>query len=139
MASGVPLNDEDRAPWLARIHDVIRDYLGRGETAVITCSALKKRYRERLDQDLSGVVFIHLDGRFDLIWQRMEARDDHFMKAEMLQSQFEALEAPAANEALIIDIDQPVEAVLDDVIIGITEKLATNEQEEARISDRRNS
>jgi gluconokinase len=76
-----------------------------------------------LSQGLAGVVFIHLDGRFDLIWQRMAARDDHFMKAEMLQSQFEALESPTADEALIIDIDQPVEAVLEVVIARISKEI----------------
>ena len=118
MASGVPLNDADRAPWLASLAGLIRDHLARGETAVLASSALKKRYRDQLRVD-DRVRFIFLDGDFDLIWGRMQARQDHYMKAEMLRSQFEALERPDENVAIRIDIDQDVSDILQQVIEAI--------------------
>jgi gluconokinase len=118
MASGVPLNDTDRAPWLASLADLIRDHLARGETAVLASSALKKRYRDQLRVD-DRVRFIFLDGDFDLIWGRMQARQDHYMKAEMLRSQFDALERPDENVAIRIDIDQDVSDILQQVIEAI--------------------
>jgi carbohydrate kinase (thermoresistant glucokinase family) len=118
MASGVPLNDADRAPWLASLADLIRDHLARGETAVLASSALRKSYRDQLRVD-DRVRFIFLDGDFDLIWGRMQARQDHYMKAEMLRSQFEALERPDENVAIRIDIDQDVSDILQQVIEAI--------------------
>jgi len=118
MASGVPLNDADRAPWLASLANLILGHLDRGETAVLASSALKKRYRDQLRVD-DRVQFIFLDGDFDLIWGRMQARQDHYMKAEMLRSQFDALERPDENEAIQIDIDQDVSDILQQVIEAI--------------------
>ena len=111
MANGMPLNDDDRAPWLARLAGLLQEHLDRGETAVLACSALKKRYRDQLRVN-EHVQFIFLQGDFDIIWQRMSARKDHYMKADMLQSQFDTLETPIADEAIIISIDQSVEAML---------------------------
>ncbi len=111
MASGVPLNDDDRAPWLARLHDLLAEHIGRGETAVLACSALKKKYRDQLQVN-GRVQFVYLHGSFDLIWQRMQARKNHYMKAEMLRSQFDTLEPPSVDEALIIYIDRDIESIL---------------------------
>lgn len=111
MARGVPLNDADRQPWLARLHDLLVSHVERGETAVLACSALKKSYRDQLSAG-NKVQFIHLQGDFDLIWQRMLLRQDHYMKAAMLQSQFDTLEPPTADEALIISITQPVDILM---------------------------
>ena len=111
MASGVPLNDDDRHPWLARLADLLAEHIGRGETAVLACSALKKKYRDQLRVN-DQVQFVFLDGSFDLIWQRMAARQNHYMKAGMLQSQFDTLEPPDSREALIIPIDQPAAAIV---------------------------
>jgi gluconokinase len=109
MSRGVPLNDDDRAPWLARLAALIEGHLERGETAVLACSALKKRYRDQLRVS-DRVRFIYLAGSFDLIWGRMQARPGHYMKADMLHSQFDVLEPPDANEAVLIPIDQDVAA-----------------------------
>ena len=76
MSSGIPLNDADRAPWLARLAELITAHWQRGETAVLACSALKKRYRDQLRVN-SQVQFVHLAGSFDLIWQRMLSRPGH--------------------------------------------------------------
>ncbi len=111
MASGIPLNDVDRRPWLARLHDLLAGHAAQGETAVLACSALKQKYREQLRVN-NATCFIFLRGSFDLIWQRMQARQNHYMKAEMLQSQFDTLEMPDPDEAITIDIDQDIESIV---------------------------
>ena len=118
MASGNPLNDEDRAPWLGRLHTLIAEHVERDETAVLACSALKKKYRDQLRGPLQPdqVQFIHLDGSFELIWSRMQARKNHYMKADMLQSQFDTLEAPQSDEALIINVSNPLEDILKSIM-----------------------
>jgi gluconokinase len=112
MASGIPLTDTDRAPWLAVLHDLLAAHVARGETAVLACSALKRKYRDQLQVDNGNVIFVYLHGEFDLIWQRMQARQNHYMKAEMLQSQFDTLEPLSADEGIIIEIDQDIESIL---------------------------
>lgn len=116
MASGVPLHDDDRASWLATLHDLLLTHAQKGKTAVLACSALKKKYREQLRQGNDTVVFVHLLGDFDLIWQRMQARQNHYMKAEMLQSQFDTLQAPGKEEAVIVPITLSVEAVVEEIL-----------------------
>jgi gluconokinase len=101
MSTGVPLTDSDRAPWLAAIRAHIEAALARGENAIVTCSALKEAYRAAAIPDRQRVKLIHLAGDFDLILERMEHRR-HFMKPEMLQSQFDTLEKPA--DALTVNI-----------------------------------
>ena len=118
MASGKPLNDDDRAPWLATLAALIQEHLDREETAVLASSALKKRYRDSLRVD-GRVQFIFLDGDFDLNWERMQARQDHYMKAEMLQSQFDALEAPGEEEAIRVPIDQSVNDILSQILLAL--------------------
>jgi gluconokinase len=114
MASGVPLNDEDRAPWLASLHDLISEHLARGESMLLACSALKQQYRHQLAEGNPGTVFVHLKGEFDLIYGRMQARPGHYMNPEMLRSQYEALEEP--EEALTIEIDRSVEDLAKEII-----------------------
>ena len=111
MASGTPLTDADRAPWLARLAALIRDELADGRTGVLACSALKQQYRDQLRVD-PRVRFVFLNGDFDLIWQRMSSRESHYMKVEMLHSQFAALEWPGLEEAVHINIDQDVDAIV---------------------------
>ena len=115
MSRGEPLDNSDRAPWLTRLREVIEEHLA-GETPLfLACSALKVRYRERLRVD-ERVGFIYLEGSMALIQARMEAREDHFMKAEMLRSQFEALEEPDPSNALYVSIDQPLESVVGELV-----------------------
>ncbi len=115
MGRGVPLDDMDRAPWLASLAELIRKHLEKGETAVLACSALKKRYRDQLRVSRQ-VQFIYLEGNFDIIWQRMQARQNHYMKAEMLHSQFKALEPPDEDEAIAAPIDQTVDDILTQIL-----------------------
>lgn len=116
MSRGIPLDDADRVPWLARLHDLIAGHLARGATAVVACSALKKQYRDQLRAGSDGVNIIYLQGSFALIQQRMAARPDHFMPAGMLRSQFDALEPPASDCAFSVDVDQSVDSIVDSIV-----------------------
>jgi len=116
MSGGIALNDADRYPWLAILHDLISEHLRRGETAVVACSALKEKYRRQLRKGNEGLQFVYLKGSFDLIWLRMSARQDHYMKAEMLRSQFESLEEPGSDEAFIIDIENDLENIVKTIL-----------------------
>ncbi|MDR7082403.1 gluconokinase/shikimate kinase [Arthrobacter ginsengisoli] len=99
MHAGQPLTDEDRWPWLESIAGWIRAHTAAGTPGVVTCSALKKRYRDVLRGD--GVVFVFLDGAKDRISDRLASRHGHFMPPALLESQFEALEAPGGDETYI--------------------------------------
>ncbi len=103
MRSGVALNDEDRWPWLDRIGHFLAQpqHLGR----VVACSALKKRYRDRIRQQAGEVCFLFLKGDFDLIENRMRQRVGHYMQAGLLASQFEALEVPQDDEPDVITLE----------------------------------
>jgi gluconokinase len=112
MAAGIPLEDEDRWGWLSRLNETIKDHQQRGQGPLfLACSALKEVYRERMRADANGLLFLHLNGSFELIHERMKARSDHFMPAEMLQSQFDTLEEP--EQAIWFDIIDPVEVICD--------------------------
>ncbi|MEW6287594.1 MAG: gluconokinase [Chloroflexota bacterium] len=122
MANGIPLTDEDRAPWLDSLHELIASTLKANRRGVLACSALKERYRQRLLEGNDGVQIVYLKGSYELIWQRMEKRTDHYMKPQMLKSQFDALEEP--SNALTLDISQPVEKIVEQVY-----KLALQEEQ----------
>ena len=96
MHSGQPLTDEDRWPWLELIAGWIRSRTEAGEPGIITCSALKKRYRDVLRGE--NVVFVFLQGSKDRISDRLASRHGHFMPSSLLESQFEALEEPTGDE-----------------------------------------
>ena len=100
MASGHPLTDEDRWPWLDKVAAWIKDRVSAGKTGVITCSALKRRYRDRLRGP--GVMFVHLAGAKELIAARMAALLHHFMPPGLLDSQVEALEPLETDENAIV-------------------------------------
>ena len=110
MAQGIPLTDADRTPWLARLRDLIAGLLAEGRSAAIACSALKQAYRNQLRVDPDQVRFVYLKGDYETIRRRMEARSDHYMHAEMLRSQFDALEEP--TDALTVAVDQPPERIV---------------------------
>ncbi|MEH2921900.1 gluconokinase [Samsonia erythrinae] len=114
MASGTPLNDDDRAPWLERLNDAAYSLAHKNETGIIVCSALKKRYRDRLREGNEKMVFLYLKGSFELVLERHRARAGHFMPTELLKSQFDALEEPGSDEpdVLKVDIDGTREEVV---------------------------
>lgn len=113
MSAGIPLTDQDRGPWLAAIRAYIDTNLARGESLVVTCSALRETYRERLIGDGTRVKLVHLAGDYNLILQRLQQRQGHFMKPEMLKSQFATLETPI--NAVTVDIGQPPEAIVAEI------------------------
>lgn len=115
MASGTPLNDDDRRPWLERINDAAFSLEQKSEKGIIVCSALKKKYRDQIREGNADVKFLFLNGSFELVLERMKQRKGHFMKPEMLQSQFNTLEIPQADEpdVIFIDIDGSFEEVVE--------------------------
>ena len=114
MADGIPLDDSDRASWLDSLHELISSSLKTDRPGVLACSALKERYRQQLMEGNGGVQLVHLKGSYDLIWSRMKARKEHYMKPHMLQSQFEALEEP--TNALTINISISLEDIVQKII-----------------------
>ncbi len=103
MAAGHPLTDQDRWPWLDKVAGWITDHTAAGRPGIITCSALKRSYRDRLRGD--HVVFIHLRGSRDQIGKRLTARLDHYMPASLLDSQIATLEPPGPDEnTLVVDV-----------------------------------
>ncbi|MCU7936538.1 MAG: SMP-30/gluconolactonase/LRE family protein [Candidatus Thiodiazotropha sp. (ex Dulcina madagascariensis)] len=118
MSAAIPLNDEDRRPWLDRLTAVIERQLQTGRSTVLSCSALKRKYREKLLVDPIHVRLVYLCGSYDLILERLKQRVDHFMHPELLKSQFNALEQP--RDALAVNTDQPAAAI----VARITEQLS---------------
>jgi gluconokinase len=103
MSAGIPLTDEDRWPWLDAISAWIKEKTQRGEPGILTCSALKRSYRDRLRGP--NVIFVFLNGSREVIAARMAGRSDHFMPPALLDSQLATLEPPAADEnVLTIDL-----------------------------------
>jgi gluconokinase len=113
MAQGIPLNDSDRFVWLSHLNDLIEEQLQVGHSLLLACSALKKGYRDQFLEGNPGTIFVYLKGDYELIFQRLQERESHYMKAEMLQSQFAALEEP--EEAFVVDIDQDLDAIVDEI------------------------
>ncbi len=97
MHSGIPLTDEDRAPWLESLHQVILGWFRSGDSGILTCSALKQAYRDHLVKDLppSAYRFVLLDVPFEVLRERLGNRHNHFMSPALLQSQLQTLEQPA--------------------------------------------
>ena len=113
MRAGMPLTDGDRWPWLDRVGQVLL-----AEAPVIVgCSALKRAYRDRIRTAAGGpVTFVHLAGSQEVIAARMALRQGHYMPLSLLDSQFAALEPPTAEEAITVSIDQPLEALVADIL-----------------------
>ena len=120
MKSGRPLTDADRGPWLQLIADWVEQRLDAGQSGIITCSALKRAYRNVIDRRRRGVAFIFLDGSQKTIALRLASRHSHFMPPQLLLSQFEDLEPPAPDEpAMRFDVDAAPEQLVDEVIEAI--------------------
>jgi gluconokinase len=113
MKAGIPLEDADRWPWLARLNKLLREE----ESAVLACSALKGSYRERLSQGIRDFTTVYLHGSFGLIGERMKARKHRYMPAALLESQFAALEPPA--DAIAIDVAATPEACVAAILVKL--------------------
>ncbi|WP_274878384.1 gluconokinase [Vibrio harveyi] len=125
MASGQPLNDDDRKPWLERIRDAAYSLESKNEHGIIVCSALKKIYRDQIREGNENVTFLFLDGSKELILERMRARQGHFMKENMVNSQFEALERPE-NEPRTIFVS--IDATIEDVVSSAAELILVQDE-----------
>lgn len=117
MTAGVPLTDADRLPWLRRIAFWIAEHTESGRDGVVTCSALKRSYRDLLRGSGNRVRFVYLRGTKDVIAQRLVARRGHYMPPSLLDSQFADLQPPGPDEpAITVDIGPPPGEVMQRVI-----------------------
>jgi gluconokinase len=121
MSSGQPLTDEDRWPWLRAIAAWIAEHRAAGTTCVVTCSALKRVYRDIVtDSQRADVRIVYLKGDFQLIAARLAARKGHFMPPALLKSQFDTLQEPAADEHAIV---APIDATPEEIAARALEDL----------------
>jgi gluconokinase len=113
MSRGIPLTDADRMPWLDIIGDTMKSALDDGEGIVVSCSALKRIYRDRLRAAAGGnLFFVYLDGSRELLTRRMGERKGHFMPASLLDSQLQTLEVPTGEPGVVtVDIDDTIDGI----------------------------
>ena len=117
MHAGHPLDDADRAPWLARVADWVDARLDAGESGVITCSALKRKYRELIARRGRDIEFVYLHGSRELIASRLAGRQGHFMPSSLLDTQFATLEEPGPDEpAIRVGIGDAPEVIAAEII-----------------------
>lgn len=120
MSAGIPLTDEDRAPWLNLIASWMTEQAQAGNNTIVTCSALKKSYRDTLRTAQGSVVFVHLAGDKETIAQRMQLRTDHFMPVSLLDSQFATLEhLEKTEQGIVVDVAGSKSEVAQAAIDGI--------------------
>lgn len=113
MTAGIALDDDDRFPWLEAVGDWLARHAERG--GVMSCSALKRKYRDQLRRHHPEVTFLHLQGTREVIARRQASRPGHFMPASLLDSQFKTLELLGDDEAgIVIDVDQPVDKIVEE-------------------------
>ena len=112
MASGTPLTDDDRWPWLEKIAAVMTERIGKGERIIVACSALKAKYRKVL-RSAGDVLFIHLDGSKEVVAERLKSRKGHFMPSSLLDSQLATLEKP--HHGISISINRPPEEIAAEI------------------------
>ncbi len=118
MSAGIPLDDDDRAPWLAICARWIAAHHAAGQPGILTCSALKRSYRETLSQGFDDVWFVYLDVPEAVIKDRLDRRSHHYMPSSLLPTQLRTLERPGEDEQVITvvaqgDIEQTIRSVLD--------------------------
>jgi gluconokinase len=133
MKAGHPLTDDDRAPWLEKVAEWVEERLDAGESGLITCSALKRAYREVINRRGTGVEFVYLAGSRETIAARLAARHGHFMPSSLLDSQFADLEEPAADEpAMRVDIGPAPAAIAQTIVetLGLGASPARKEERE---------
>jgi carbohydrate kinase (thermoresistant glucokinase family) len=117
MHAGTPLTDADRLPWLKSIAAWIETRLKASQSGIITCSALKRAYRDLLTGGHPEVQFVYLKGSPAVMAEHLAGRHGHFMPASLLASQFDTLEEPGRDEpVLTVEVDQPVEAIVAEIV-----------------------
>ena len=112
MSRGVPLDDNDRIPWLDAIHEAMEQWSAQRRNVVLACSALKKSYRDHL-QIISGVKLFYLKGTYDLLLERLHSRKGHYATEQLLASQFADLEEPA--DAITVDVAHSPEEIVAEI------------------------
>jgi carbohydrate kinase (thermoresistant glucokinase family) len=117
MHSGLPLNDDDRRPWLLALRREIEERQRKGHSAVLACSALKRTYRDLLGVDQQTVRTVYLQGSFELLQCRLNDRRGHFMPPELLRSQLDTLEEP--DGGLSVDIDADPETIVTRIVAAL--------------------
>lgn len=126
MTSGQSLNDDDRYPWLESIGEWLGARCAGG--GVMSCSALKRKYRDQLRRRCPEVIFLHLAGSPEVIGKRQASRPGHFMPASLLASQFETLEPLQADErGVVIDVDQDIDSIVE-AYLASTASRATEQE-----------
>ena len=121
MSAGIPLTDEDRWPWLESLRDWMEEQTKRGSSSIVTCSALKRSYRDLLSAAQGRVFFIHLVAEQDALRERMEHREGHFMPPELLPSQFATLEDLSDDEdGIVIESRATPEDTLAAILAALT-------------------
>jgi gluconokinase len=118
MKHGIPLNDQDRIPWLRALRDELRRLLAEGRSVILACSALKESYRKLLSDDVAPMSFVLLDVDQETIRERLQHRSAHFFPKELMNSQFAALEKP--KDAIIIDARKSLDEVTDRVVQAVS-------------------
>ncbi|KLI08101.1 gluconate kinase [Mycolicibacterium conceptionense] len=129
MSAGHALDDDDRYPWLEAIGEWLADHRDGG---VMSCSALKRKYRDQLRRHCRNVIFLHLSGSAEVIRRRQASRPGHFMPAALLDSQFATLEPLGTDESgVAIEVDQSIDAIVNEYIdrVSAESDTATTEQE----------
>ncbi len=119
--AGIPLNDDDRLPWLRSMHDALTKEQQAGSSAVLACSALKDEYRSILTEGLTA-QFVLLKGSYELIKSRLEARKDHFAGTAILRDQFATLQEP--EDAIVVDVAPPPQEIVDAIVKALAGRLA---------------
>jgi carbohydrate kinase (thermoresistant glucokinase family) len=123
MRGGTPLTDADRMPWLHKIAVQIDSWRARGECGVLTCSALKRSYRDIIIGARRDVVLVYLKGSRDLIYRRMAARHEHFMPIALLDNQFATLEEPTPDEhPIIVDVGGEPAEIAHEIVRRLEER-----------------
>jgi gluconokinase len=117
MAAGHPLTDEDRWPWLEKVAEWVEERLAVGQNGIVSCSALKRSYRDLLNRRGSGIIFVYLAGDEPTIAARLAVRHGHFMPATLLANQFAALEEPGSDEpAMRVDIGPAPDVIARQIV-----------------------
>ncbi len=119
MSAGIPLTDEDRWPWLQAIAELVAVRDHEGTSTVVTCSALKRAYRDVL-RDAAPTFFVHLEAPFEVLQERMSHRTKHFMPTTLLRSQFDTLEPLEDDEAgAAVDVTPPLDEVVEEAVNAV--------------------
>ncbi|MFM9273594.1 gluconokinase [Pseudarthrobacter sp. NKDBFgelt] len=125
MRAGIPLDDDDRWPWLQAIGRTLASQQQVGNGVIVACSALKRRYRDLLREHAPEVLFLHLEGSVDTLTARMATRNHEFMPARLLASQLEALEPLESDEAhVILDVRQPAAELAKQAVAALNARTA---------------